>query len=232
MTQKIIEVVFRSIITYIILLVLGRIIGRKLISRITFFDFIVGVTLGSIAVRIALGSQESPFLAAISAIIITLLVVITDYLDIKSIKFRRLVDGEPIILINNGKLLDCNLRKVKITIDKLMMQLREKNIFNIADVAVSIIESDGKLTVLPKVNKMPVTTGDLNISSDYTGLMDDIIIDGKILYDNLKRVNHDEKWVEAQLKTNDIHEVEEVFYAGLNATGSLYISKKQSSNVN
>lgn len=108
MIGKIIEIVLRSTSTYIILLILGRLIGRKLISRITFFDFIVGITMGSIAVRIALGSQESPFLAAISVSVIAILVVITDYLDIKSIKFRNLVDGEPIILISNGKLLDYN----------------------------------------------------------------------------------------------------------------------------
>lgn len=226
MTQEIIGVVFRSVFAYIILLVLGRVIGRKLISRITFFDFIVGITLGSIAVRIALGSQESPFLATISAIVITILVVITDYLDIKSINFRKLVDGEAIILINNGKLVDYNLKKVRININRLMMQLREKDIFNIDDVALAIIESDGQLTVLPKVNKQPITTGDLNISTKYNGLISDIIVDGKIIYNNLKCTNHDEQWVREQLKTHNISNVEEVFYAGLNATGILYISTK------
>ncbi|AGY75176.1 DUF421 domain-containing protein [Clostridium autoethanogenum] len=172
---------------------------------------------GPIAVRIALGSQESPLLASISAIVITIMVVISDYLEIKSIKFRKLVDGEPIILINNGKLLDYNLKKVKITINKLLMQLREKNIFNIDDVALAIIESDGELTVLPKVNKQPITTGDLNISTNYTGLMSDIIVDGKIMYDNLKSANHDEKWIKKQLKSSNVSNVENVFYAGLNA---------------
>lgn len=226
MTRKIIEIVFRSISTYIILLVFGRIIGRKLISRITFFDFIVGITLGSIAVRIALGSQESPFLAAISVVVISTLVVITDYLDIKSIKFRKLVDGEPIILISNGKLLDYNLKKVRITINKLMMQLREKDIFNIDDVALAAIESDGELTVLPKVDKQPITTGDLNISANYSGWIRDIIIDGKIMYNNLKSTNHDERWVREQLKAHNFCDVEEVFYAGLNESGILYVSIK------
>ncbi|HSQ88222.1 DUF421 domain-containing protein [Romboutsia sp.] len=205
---------------------MGRIIGRKLISKITFFDFIVGITLGSISVRIALGSQESPFLATISAIVITILVVITDYLDIKSINFRKLVDGEPIILISNGKLLDYNLKKVKITINKLMMQLREKDVFNIDDVALAAVESDGELTVLLKVNKQPITTGDLNISTNYNGLTRDIIIDGKIMYNNLKCTNHDEQWLREQLKTHNVCNVEEVFYAGLNAAGILYVSTK------
>ncbi|SHK79141.1 Uncharacterized membrane protein YcaP, DUF421 family [Clostridium cavendishii DSM 21758] len=226
MLEEIIEIIFRSICTYIILLILGRIIGRKLISRITFYDFIVGVTIGAIAVRIALGSKESPILATISLIIITILVVITDHLDIKSIKFRKIVDGEPIIIINNGKLLDYNVRKAKITINKLMMQLREKDIFNIDDVLIAAIESDGQLTVLEKASKQAVTTSDLNISKPETGLITDIIIDGKIMYDNLKATNHDENWVIGQLKNNNISYVEDVFYAGVNLTGKLYVSTK------
>lgn len=226
MASKIIEILFRSTSAYILLLILGRMIGRKLISRITFFDFVVGITMGSIAVRIALGSQESPFLAAVSVSVIAILVVVTDYLDIKSIKFRNLVDGEPIILISNGKLLDYNLKKVRITVNKLMGQLREKDIFSFDDVAVAIIESDGELTVLPKVNKQPVTIGDLNISKKYNGILTDIIIDGKIMYENLKNTNKNEQWLNEQLKTNNISEVKEVFYAGLNAAEVLYISKK------
>lgn len=226
MLVEIIKIILRSAFAYIILLILGRMIGRKLISRITFFDFIVGITMGSIAVRIALGSQESPVFATISITVIAILVVITDYLDIKSIIFRNLVDGEPIILINNGRLLDYNLKKAKITINKLMSQLREKDIFNFYDVAVAIIETDGKLTVLPKANKQSVTTGDLDIQTKYKGLITDIIIDGKVIKDNLKSTNHDEKWLTKQLKAHSISEVKEVFYAGLNEVGTLYVSKK------
>lgn len=223
---KFMEVVARSIATYVILLVLGRIIGRKLISRITFFDFIVGVTLGSIAVRIALGSQESPIFAAVSAIIITVLVVITDYLNINSISLRKVVDGEPIILISNGELLDYNLKKAKITINKLMMQLREKDIFKFDDVELAIIENDGELTVLPKTAKQPVTAGDLNISTPNNGLLMDIIIDGKLIDKNLKASHYNENWILEQLKKHNISDIDEVFYAGLNAAGVLYVSVK------
>lgn len=227
MAGKIIEIVFRSITTYIILLILGRVIGRKLISRITLFDFMVGITMGSIAVRIALGSQESPYMAAISVTVIAILVVITDYLDIKSLNFRKIVDGEPIVLISNGKLLDYNLKKARITINKLMMQLREKDIFNLEDVAIAAIESDGELTVLKKENKQTkVTDNTLTDSRNNNGLISDIIIDGKIMYNNLKSVNHDEQWLREQLKNYNIYDVSEVFYAGLNSQANLYVSPK------
>ncbi|ACA45173.1 DUF421 domain-containing protein [Clostridium botulinum] len=226
MSGKIIEVILRSIFTYIILLILGRIIGRKLISNMTFYDFMIGVLIGSIGVRIALGPRDTPLLALISAIVVTILVIITDYLDIKSINFRKLIDGDPIVLISNGKLLDYNLKKVKITINTLMMELRKKDIFNVDDVAFAVIETDGELSVLPKANKQPITTGDLNISTNTNGLMRDIIIDGKIMYDNLKSTNHDEQWVRQQLKNHNIYSVEEVFYAGLNSSGILCVSTK------
>ncbi|RUT56620.1 hypothetical protein C1148_16135 [Clostridium botulinum] len=224
--REIIEVILRSIFTYIILLILGRIIGRKLISNMTFYDFMIGVLIGSIGVRIALGPRDTPLLALISAIVVTILVIITDYLDIKSINFRKLIDGDPIVLISNGKLLDYNLKKVKITINTLMMELRKKDIFNVDDVAFAVIETDGELSVLPKANKQPITTGDLNISTNTNGLMRDIIIDGKIMYDNLKSTNHDEQWVRQQLKNHNIYSVEEVFYAGLNSSGILCVSTK------
>ncbi|NFD78206.1 DUF421 domain-containing protein [Clostridium botulinum] len=226
MSGKIMEVILRSIFTYIILLVLGRIMGRKLISNITFYDFMIGVLIGSIGVRIALGPRDTPLLALISAIVVTILVIITDYLDIKSINFRKLINGDPIVLISNGKLLDYNLKKVKITINTLMMELRKKDIFNVDDVAFAVIETDGELSVLPKANKQPITTGDLNISTNTNGLMRDIIIDGKIMYDNLKSTNHDEQWVRQQLKNHNIYSVEEVFYAGLNSSGILCVSTK------
>ena len=204
MNQKIIEIIMRSISAYITLLILGRLIGRKLISRITFFDFLVGVTIGSLAVRIALGSEDSLLLAIISAIVITILVLITDYLNIKSFNFRKLIDGKPVILISNGKILDYNLKKVRITINKLMMKLREKDIFNAEDVEFAIIESDGEISVLPKSNKQPIITEDLNMSTNYKGLTSDIIIDGKIMYDNLKCTNYDEQWVKKQLKSHNM----------------------------
>lgn len=226
MSQKIIEIIIRSTSAYITLLVLGRLIGRKLISKITFFDFLVGVTIGSLAVRMALGSEDSLLLATISAIVITILVLITDYLNIKSFNFRNLVDGKPVILISNGKILDYNLKKVRITINKLMMQLREKDIFNAEDVEFAIIESDGEISIIPKSNKQPITTGDLNMSTNYKGLTNDIIIDGKIMYDNLKCTNYDEQWVKRQLKSHNINNVQDVFYAGVDTSGNFYFSIK------
>jgi uncharacterized membrane protein YcaP (DUF421 family) len=129
MVQKIAVTVLRSVIAYVFLLFLGRSIGRKLISRITFFDFIIGVILGSLAVRISLGPESSPLLGIVSAGTITCLVLLTDMLNLKSSWFRKMEEGEPIFLIQKGRLLDQNLSRAKISVSKLMMLLREKMFF-------------------------------------------------------------------------------------------------------
>lgn len=223
---KVATIIIRSVFAFIILLVLGRITGRKMISRITFFDFIIGVTLGSLGVRLALGSENTFGGSVVSGITIIFMVLITDYLNLKSYIFRKLEEGKPIILIDNGQILDKNLKKVRISLSKLVMLLREKNVFNIDDVNFAIIESDGQLSILLKSNMQNIKATDLNIAAKPTSLPLDLIIDGKIIYKNLQQSGHDKQWITNQLKKLNIVSEKDVFYACLNSTQNLYVSAK------
>lgn len=224
MIQKIGITILRSFVAYIVLLILARVIGRKLISRITFFDFVVGITLGSLAVRIALGNESSLLMAIISAITITGLVLITDFLNIKCMMFRKLEEGEPVVLMKEGRILDYNMHKTKISINELLMLLRQKNVFDIRDVDYAIIENDGQLSVLLSPDKQAATTGDLKIPRDANKLATDVIIDGQIIYENLKTSHHDEAWLNQQLALLDIHETKSVFYASVDNFNNLFVS--------
>lgn len=226
MFVKISEIIIRSILAFIILLFLGRLVGRKLISRITFFDFLIGVTLGSLAVRIALGDESSFYLSILSGVIITLMVILTDILNIKSYKFRKIEEGEPVIIIKNGRILDSNLKKVRISLNKLIMMLREKNVFDISDVNFAIIENDGELSVMLKSGSQNVTAADLKIPEKKMSLTLDLIIDGKIIYDNLNKSMHDKFWLTEQLSRIDIASENDVFYACLTPYNNLYVSAK------
>lgn len=222
MIQKLIATVLRSILAYLVLLALGRLMGRKMISRITVFDFLIGVTLGSLAVRIALGDENSLLTTVISAVVITCMALITDRLNIKSSLFRKIEEGEPVLLIRNGKLLDENFAKAKISISKLLMLLRQKDVFEIEDVNYAIFENDGNLTVLLKPEKLPVSAGDLKIAKPADGLSADVIVDGKIIPKNLKASGHTEGWLLRQLQSRGIGGPERVFYASVNAAGRLF----------
>lgn len=226
MWMKIIEISLRSVAAYVLLLILCRLIGRKILVQITFFHFIVGVTLGGLAVRIALGASDSVWLCILSAVIITLMLLLTDWLNLKNLRFLKITDGVPVVVICNGEIVDGNLKKLRISMSKLLEMLHEKDIFNISDVAFGVIESDGKLSVIHKSAKKTVTLSDIGKTEREPKLPISLIMDGKILSENLFNAGLDEQWLISQLASRNF-KAESIFYAGLTTDGELYISLKK-----
>lgn len=134
-------------------------------------------------------------------------------------------------MINSGHIVQSNMKRVRITIEQLTMQLREKNIFSLADVEFAILETNGQLSVLPKSDKIPLTPSHMNIPTTGMGLMKDIIIDGNIIKENLEAAKFDMQWLQSQLTMNGIQNASDVFYAGVNNTKNIYLSKKSDRNV-
>lgn len=122
--------------------------GRKMISQITFFDFVVGVIVGSVAANLSV-SHQNPIVSGITVLVVlTLITIIIDFTDIKSFFSRKIVNSEPVTVIENGKIIEENLKRTRLPLDNLMTLLREKDAFNISDVEFAIFETDGKLSVL------------------------------------------------------------------------------------
>ncbi|MCX7920521.1 MAG: DUF421 domain-containing protein [Clostridia bacterium] len=227
MSNTILDSILYTILAYFMALTVARIVGRKMISQMTFFDYIIGVTLGSVTANFALVSQI-PISSAITVLItLGVLTLTLDYAHIKSLFIRKAIDSEPTVLVENGKIVNQNMSRTRFTINELLMQLREKNVFNIADVEFAVLETDGNLSVLPKSQKAPLTPSDLNISTKYKGLTKDLVIDGNIMSENLKDINLDENWLRDSLKGHGITNIREVFYAGLDSSGNLFVSKRQ-----
>lgn len=130
--------------------------GRKLISQMTFFDFTVGITAGTITGVVALGNINSFVYSAAALIIFALLAIASSYLHIKSFNARKVLTSEPVVLISQGQMVEENMKKCRVTINELMMLLREKSVFNAADVEFAVLETDGILSVLPKSEKQPL----------------------------------------------------------------------------
>lgn len=227
MFQTIIDSVFRAVVAYLLLLTVARLMGRKSLSQMTFFDFAIIITLGSVTANLAMGPESTPTTAATTLITLGGLAILTGYLHIKSLWVRKLTNSEPVTAIENGRIVDKNLKKARFTVNELNSMLRKKNMFNYGDVEFAIIENDGQLSVLPKSQKAPLTPSDLKIPTSYTGLTKDLVIDGKILIENLKSIMLDENWLNTQLSNQGISKVEQVFYAGLDSSGNLYTSVKQ-----
>lgn len=224
--MTIINSILRAIFAYFLILFLIRLMGRKAISQMTFFDFVVGITLGSVTANLALGPQASAVSAASILITLALLAILSGNAHIKSLRANKLLNSEPVVLIEKGKIVDQNLRKSRINISELTSLLREKNIFSMADVEFAIMETDGKLSALPKAAKQPLTPSDLSIPLPYKGLMKDVVIDSQIMQENLQDANQNETWLINQLKAQGVQDIKDIFYAGLDSSGNLYVSIK------
>ena len=216
----------RSVVTYFILVVFARIMGRKQISQLTYFDYVVGITIGSIASTASVEKNVDMYEGIFCIIIWSVLTILISEITLKNIKLRLLIDSEPLLIIDKGKVIYKNMKKARYNIGDLLMQLRDRDIFYITEVEIAILEPDGKLSVLKKAEHTTLTKGDMNIIKPKTGMMMDLILDGNILSSHLQQIQKDEEWVIAQLRARNIHNIKDVVFAGMQADEQIYIVTK------
>jgi uncharacterized membrane protein YcaP (DUF421 family) len=182
--------------------------------------------IGSAAVNAITFEDNPPLFAFVMLIVICILTMAIDMIHMKSIRIRKLIDSEPVVIIEKGKILDNNMKKIRLTLDELTMMLRENSYFTISDIESAILEANGQLSVQPKAEKQPLTPSDISLMPSYKGLTRDVIMDGKILENNLNYIGKNEHWLKKQLLGYGVHEISEVFYAGLDSSGNFYVSKR------
>ncbi len=216
------QVISHSLIVFVLLIILTRLIGKKFLAQMTFFDFVTGIIIGTIG-GAYVTTETKGYYVLLSPIILTLLVVLTGYLTLKSTPARKLIEGEPLVMIQNGNIFEENMRKIRYNMDDLMMQLREKGVFDLTEVESAILEPHGKLSVLKKSQHLPLTPKDLNIATNYKGVSSEIIIDGNIVEQNLKQNNLSHEWLYNELSAKNIKNIREIFLATLSTGGNLYV---------
>ena len=231
-TTILFSTIIKCILIYVLSLIFSKLIGIKIISQMNFFDFIMGVSMGSMIAKIIIDKDHVVFSGIVALIIFTLLTIATSYLNLKSYTARRIINAKTLILIENGRIIDKNMKRLRLTINELMMKLREKDVFSLEDVQFAIMESNGQLSVLIKPDKKPITPYDMELKGRKFSLINDIIIDGKIIDKNLKISGIDKSWLQSELKRKNINNIEDVFYAGLDKNKRLIISEKYPNDFN
>ncbi len=211
MQNDIINAILRSFTAFVLILVVTRILGRKAIAQMTFLDFAVAITLGSITANIGIAGDNAFHTAITVLITFGFLGYLNDVFHIKSLRFNKLVNSEPIILIQDGLINEKNMERGRVSINELNSLLRDKNIFNISEVHYAIMENSGTLSVLPKTEYKPLTPKDMQIKTLVGGLIKDIIVNGDLMRENLNSTNLTESWLLNQLKQNAINDTNEVF---------------------
>ncbi|CUU48618.1 YetF domain-containing protein [Clostridium beijerinckii] len=216
----------RTTIIFIVLMVLTRVLGKKQVSQLTFFNYVTGITVGSIAANMVSESNE-PFMDDFVGLVWwCLLTILSGYIGLKSGVLRRIIDGEPTILIKKGKIIRKSLKACRVNMDDVSMMLRKQNVFSVTDIEYAILEPNGNLSIIKKQPQQQVTKSDMKISDTAPKyLPSEIIVDGKIIHKNLKEFNLTENWLNTQLKQQNVSSINDIFYAELQSDGTLYLEK-------
>ena len=219
-------VVIRSFISFFVLLLFVRLMGKQQVSQLTFFDYVVGITIGSIAGTLSVQVNESTTATVAGMAIWTLLAILLAIAGVHSKWVRKIVDGVPTVVVERGKILEKNLRHIRIPTNELISELRTMGVFNMADVEFALFEPGGKISVQKKSQKQPVTPSDMSIPTQYDGLPTTLILDGMLQAGELRTLKLSNAWLHHQLGKQNIKDLTEVSLAQLDTKGNLYVDLK------
>ena len=219
----------RSIILYVIVLVVMRLMGKREIGQLQPFELAIAIMIADLA-SVPMSEVGIPIINGIIPILSLLVMhLIISFINLKSIKMRQLICGKPSILIYRGKINEKVLIKERFTINELQERLRANNINNLADVEYAILETSGQVSIIQKPNKRTTIPEDFNIMPEYEGLSYDLVVDGKIMNDNLKILNKTYGWLKKEVNKFNI-EPEEALLVTVNAKGDIFCQKKEKYN--
>ena len=232
---EILYIIALSLGSIIAIFVLTKLMGYRQMSQMSMFDYIIGITIGSIAAEMATSLEEN-FIQPLTAMIVyALAAVALAWVTSKSIKARRVIEGFPLVLLNHGELYRQNLKKAKLDVTEFLAQCRVNGYFDISKLETAILEGNGKISFLPKAEDQPLTPSDMQMTPTQDYMVANVILDGKIMVENLKATGNDEKWLHAQIKAQGAKKTEDVLLATCDAANKvtvyLKVNQKEAKDV-
>lgn len=199
--KEIFDVIIRALLSLIALFFVTKLIGKKQVSQLSLFDYVIGISIGNFAAEMTINLESKEIHGIVAVIVFGLIAYLVSILTMKSIYLRRFFMGTPTVIIEKGKIIESSLKKVRYDINDVLEECRINGYYDIADIEYAIVEANGELSVLPK--NRTVTVKDLNLNVEKQGLCANVIIDGKIMYNNLNNINKAKKWLIKELKRNN-----------------------------
>jgi len=217
-----VNITLRSFGAILYLFILTKIIGKRQIRQLTYIEYIVGISIGSIAAFMATEVDGPIYHSVIALTIFAAFPVAMEWISLKSKRFRNLVEGNSTVLIKEGKILEDNLKKERLTVEDLMEQLRRKNVFRVADVEFALMETNGDINVLLKAEHQPVTPQHLGLNVSPEKEPQAVIMDGEIMDEPLSALGLNRNWLQAELEKAGVT-LEDVFLGQVDKNGQLYL---------
>lgn len=221
-----VKIIVASVGSIVALFFSTKIIGNKQMSELSMFDYINGITIGSIAAEMATGIDKEFYFPLLAIAVYTAIMWFIAFVSEKSVKGRRFLAGHSILLMENGKIYQKNFKTAKIDINDFLTQCRISGYFNLEDIDTAILEQNGKISFLPKSDTKPVTPRDINLSPQQEKLMKIVILDGHIMPENLRHTGNDMRWLENELHRQKIGSIKDVYIAECDDNNQLFVHKK------
>ena len=224
--KEILEVSYRAIISLVTLFLITKILGKKQVSQLSLFDYVIGISIGNFAAEVTINLEAEWINGVVAVLIFGLVAYFVSIITMKSIVARRFFMGSPTIVIQNGKIIKESLKRVKLDINDLLEECRNNNVFDLNQINYALMEANGKLSILLKPEYLPLTPKDMKLNPEKNGLVANVIIDKKIMQENLKQMNKDDKWLLKELKTKKV-KLEDILLCTMDINDKLTIYKQK-----
>ena len=223
--EECLNIGIRTVIISIIIFFLTKLLGKKQISQLNFFDYIVGITIGSTVADIALDIEKNFISGVVSLVIFVLIDYFISFVTMKNMILRRFLIGVPTVLVEKGKIIESGLKKCKLDINELLAEARIEGYFNIDEIDYALMEINGAISFLPKEKEKSVTKKDMKIKLEKSSLTVNAIIDGEYMPNNIKAVGKDKKWLDHELKMQGFENYDKILLAtiDMNYKVNIYI---------
>ncbi len=210
----------------VVLFILSKLMGNKQMSELTLFDYIIGITIGSIAAEMATALDDNFMEPLIAMVVYALTTILISFVSTKSLVFRSFIEGKTYILYDNGLLYKRNFKKAKLDLNEFLMKARIAGYFNIADLKSAVLESNGQISFLPLASAKTVTISDMNLQAKQGQIVIDLILDGRVLPENLGKTGHSLDWLAKEAKKQGFPNPKDIFLATFDGENlSIYKTK-------
>ena len=209
--MEVLQVVLASLFSAVILFLIAKVIGHKQVAQLEFFDYITGITIGSIAAELATTLDKPWWKPTISMLVFGSITVALSIITRRFARSRKFINGTPTIIMNDGKLYRQNMKKAKLELSEFLLLCRQEGYFNLNDIQAAVFEYNGKLSILPISTKRPLNPEDMELNPKPEHIGTEIIMDGRVMGDNLKRKGLNDDWLQKELKKQGYRTAKEIF---------------------
>ena len=224
--MDLLQVTYRGIISLIILFLVTKMLGKKQVSEMGVFDYVIGISIGNFAAEMTINFEANEVNGVYAVFLFGLVSYLVSYLSIKSMRLRRFFMGKPTVIINKGKILKLNMKKANVDLNEVLEEARINGYFDLKEIEYAVLETNGHITFLPFSKYRPVTNQDMSINGTSSGLCANVIIDGNIMKHNLSNLGLDNEWLKCNLEALGYNDYKKIFLCTVDSNKKLSVFEK------